>query len=51
MPRCNKKAEKIAFNILGKPGNMKKRKAKKVNDSPVIKNDTRYEEFSRITSK
>ena len=32
MPRCNKKATKIAFNILGIPSNIRKSNYTKVKD-------------------
>ena len=32
MPRVDKKASKIAFNILGTPGNMQKNKFNRTNE-------------------
>ena len=51
MPRSNKKAEKIVFNILGKPSNMQKRKSKKVKDYTVPRTDAKYEEYLRISGR
>ena len=49
MPRCDKKAQKIAFNILGTPGNLRKQKPKKIKEAPSVRTEPKYEELSRIT--
>jgi hypothetical protein len=49
MPRSDKKAQRIAFNILGKPANMKKRRTKKFKESPEPRTNGRYEELIRIS--
>jgi len=48
MPRTDKKATKIAFNILGTPGNMRKRKPKKIKNDFVVKTNIDNKEPSRI---
>ena len=51
MPRTNKKATKITFNILGTPSNMIKSRRKKTQNSPEVKTDAKYEELSRIINR
>jgi len=49
MPRTDKKAVKIVFNILGTPSNMRKDKRNKKNSEPQsVKSDVGYEETLRI---
>ena len=51
MPRTDKKAIKIVFNILGKPGNMQKSKHKKIKDEPQVRTDAKYDNLVRIIDK
>lgn len=50
MPRSDKKAQAIAFRILGKPANMKKRGYKKQKELSEPRTDGRYEELKRINT-
>ena len=51
MPRSDKRATKIAFNILGTPGNMKKQKHKKAGKSPKARPNAGYDELLPVLNK
>lgn len=49
MPRCNKKATKIAYDILGTPANIRSfQKKKKDSKSKEIDKELLFEETSRV---
>jgi len=51
MPRSDKKAQKIAFDILGTPSNMRKNKTKKIKDTPAPRTNGKHEELLRIRAQ
>jgi len=50
MPRTDKKATKIVYNILGTPGNMQKKRYKKPKEKQSVKTESSNEEFFRVNS-
>lgn len=51
MPRHDKRATKIAFNILGTPSNLKKRDKKDIRKQPNIKTDIIGEQYQNVYSR